>query len=135
MHLLQILQIRNDPEHLKPTLFLPAATLLCAKGLGSVFISHLTSHSWFQNSMAQPYLLTHLFPQICCQMEAVAVTGEAEPTGGWDTPQTEHWALPLNHASAIYTCFSSEGGRACHSNLARHPSAAQDRLHRLWSPP
>lgn len=32
MYLLQILQIRNDPEHLKPTLFLPAdTTSLCTR--------------------------------------------------------------------------------------------------------
>lgn len=39
----------------------------------------------------------------------------------WDTPQTEHRALPLHWAFSIYTCFSSEGGRAFHYNLARHP--------------
>lgn len=87
MYLLQILQIRNDPEHLKPTLFLPADILLCAQGFGSVFTSHSTSHSWFQNSVAHPCHLTHLFPQIFCKVEAVTVTGEAEPTGGETHPR------------------------------------------------
>lgn len=79
MYLLQILQIRNNPEHLKPMLFLPAATLLSAQGLASVFTSHLTSHSWFQNSMAHFCLLTHLFSQICCKVEAVTVKGKLSP--------------------------------------------------------
>lgn len=73
MYLLEILQSRNDPEHLKSTLSLSANALLCAWACRSVFTSHLTSNPWFPNLMAHPCLLTHLFHQTHCKAEVVLV--------------------------------------------------------------
>lgn len=76
--------------------------------------------------MWHPCLLIHLFHQTRWKAEVVlvAVQGCALLTRrGWDTlctAQIEHRALPLHHVPSLCTCFSSEGGRAFHYNLARH---------------